>query len=178
MILCFLAIGSSAKKNGFPTEVAWSWYPDGVTYWTLIRPEPEWLTKLCWDPKVEAATGISKERLRDKGISLEDVVAKIREEVVGNIVLVEGEHFHADLLGMNGANCAIILEEYSTAHATIPYRAGWISPSIAKALDATARERLREGYEPPPTAHDKALGMLLSFDAATEFMTKMFAGHA
>jgi hypothetical protein len=175
MLLCFMAIGASAKKNGFPTEVAWNFYPDGASYWTLIRPQPEWLTRHRWDPRIEAATNISKDRLLEDGRPLDEVVAKIRKEVASHIVLVEAEQYHSDLLGMIQASCAIILENYTTVELSVPYRMGWLSPTAVKALDITARERLKKDYEPAPSAPDRSLGMLLSFDAATEHLPKMFA---
>lgn len=70
---------SSLGKQGYPIEVAWV-FASGEEESYLIRPAASWTD---WDVKAGRIHGISREQLRAKGTSLEDVAQRMVSVLTG-----------------------------------------------------------------------------------------------
>lgn len=73
---------SGFGRGSYPIEVGFI-QPDGSTFCSLIRPQPEWQQ---WDEQAEALHGISREVLLRHGRPLEWVARQINTRLAGQTV--------------------------------------------------------------------------------------------
>ncbi len=77
---------SGFGQGSYPIEVGAA-LPDGSTFCTLIRPEPEWTH---WDAAAAATHGIERELLFRHGRASAEVVHMLNEKLRGLTVLCDG----------------------------------------------------------------------------------------
>ena len=71
---------SSLNKKSFPIEVAWV-FENGFEASRLIRPAPDWLD---WSEDAERIHGISRLRLQQEGVCVEDVATLMMDQLSGH----------------------------------------------------------------------------------------------
>lgn len=81
-MLAFVDLEASSLLNGFPIEVGWA-RDDGHVGAILIKPHPEWLSDLAWDPNAEHIHGLSRELLLSHGTPIDDVVDTLNAALAG-----------------------------------------------------------------------------------------------
>lgn len=75
-------IEASALVGGYPISVAIV-RADGEMFYSLVRPEPEWLDHGRWDPNAEHLHGIALERLKSEGRPAAEIVDEINARFSG-----------------------------------------------------------------------------------------------
>lgn len=73
---------SSLGKKSFPIEVAWV-FQDGKSCSLLIRPAEDWTD---WSAEAEALHGISRAELKETGVPVEIVAARMMRELHGHML--------------------------------------------------------------------------------------------
>jgi hypothetical protein len=68
---------SGFGRSGYPIEIGYA-LPDGQTWCSLIRPEPEWTH---WDPGAEAVHHISQDLLLTRGRYVREVASLINQNL-------------------------------------------------------------------------------------------------
>jgi hypothetical protein len=91
---------SGFGAGSYPIEVGLA-LPDGSTFCTLVRPQPDWTH---WDPAAEAVHGISREILARHGRSVAEVARQLNERLVGAVA-------YGDAWGNDSAWLALLFEE-------------------------------------------------------------------
>jgi hypothetical protein len=77
---------SGFGRRSYPIEVGCV-LPDGKSFCSLIRPEPEWTH---WDPQAEELHHISRELVCDKGRSALEVAQMLNAQLRGQTVYSDG----------------------------------------------------------------------------------------
>jgi hypothetical protein len=77
---------SGFGRNSYPIEVGFV-LPDGHTYCTLVRPEPQWTH---WDDKAAALHHITRALLEQRGQSAASVARKLNTDLRGQTVYSDG----------------------------------------------------------------------------------------
>ncbi|MGC3963383.1 MAG: hypothetical protein QM803_08685 [Rhodocyclaceae bacterium] len=77
---------SGFGRGSYPIEVGFT-LPDGHSFCSLIRPEPEWV---AWDRNAERVHGISREMLLEHGRPVGDIVLLMNERLRGLTVYSDG----------------------------------------------------------------------------------------
>jgi len=77
---------SGLGHNSYPIEVGFA-LPNGQTFCTLIRPQPEWTH---WDPKAEHMHHIPRALLFEKGRSASEVARLLNAELMERTVYSDG----------------------------------------------------------------------------------------
>jgi DNA polymerase III epsilon subunit-like protein len=121
---------ASALVGGYPISVAIV-RADGAMFYSLVRPEPEWIEHGRWDPNAEHLHGISLDRLKSEGRPAREIVEEINARFAGWL--------HSDAPGHD----LRWLQELRDA-AGIELRAN----IVAKEVETTLRE-LAEANETP-----------------------------
>jgi hypothetical protein len=153
---------SGFGRNSYPIEVGFV-LPDGHSYCTLVRPEPNWLH---WDEKAEQLHHIPRNIIEQRGLPAFDVARKLNDELRGQTVYSDGwandyswigalfdaadmtPHFRLEnlrvLLNEDEADLwHIVKQQISTERGAQRHRAS----SDARLLQLTL-QRLRKTHEP------------------------------
>ena len=77
---------SGFGRSGYPIEVGYA-LPDGQTWCSLIRPEPEWTH---WDSSAEAVHHISPDLLLSRGRYVREVASLLNQNLGGQIAYSDG----------------------------------------------------------------------------------------
>lgn len=77
---------SGFGRNSYPIEVGFV-LPNGHSYCTLIRPEPEWTH---WDAQAEATHHISRALILQRGLPVVEVARTINAQLAGQTVYSDG----------------------------------------------------------------------------------------
>lgn len=77
---------SGFGRKSYPIEVGFV-LPDGRTYCTLIRPEPDWTH---WDAQAEATHHISRAIVVERGLPVQEVARCINRQLAGQTVYSDG----------------------------------------------------------------------------------------
>ena len=77
---------SGFGPRSYPIEVGFC-LPDGSTFCTLIRPEPEWTH---WDPQAEKLHHITRDLVLQRGRSAAEVARLLNTELKGQTVYSDG----------------------------------------------------------------------------------------
>ena len=77
---------SGFGRNSYPIEVGFV-LPNGHSYCTLIRPEPDWTH---WDAQAEATHHISRALIVQRGLPVVQVARTINEQLAGQTVYSDG----------------------------------------------------------------------------------------
>ena len=77
---------SGFGRNSYPIEVGFV-LPDGHTYCTLVRPEPQWTH---WDDQAAALHHTPRARLEQRGQSAASVAQKLNTDLRGQTVYSDG----------------------------------------------------------------------------------------
>jgi hypothetical protein len=77
---------SGFGRNSYPIEVGYV-LPDGHTYCTLVRPEPQWTH---WDDKAAAMHHITRALLEQRGQNATSVAQKLNADLRGQTVYSDG----------------------------------------------------------------------------------------
>jgi hypothetical protein len=77
---------SGFGRSGYPIEIGYA-LPDGQTWCSLIRPEPEWTH---WDPGAEAVHHISQDLLPTRGRYVREVASLINQNLGGKTAYSDG----------------------------------------------------------------------------------------
>lgn len=77
---------SGFGRGSYPIEVGFV-LPDGQTYCTLIRPEPDWQH---WDASAEKIHGVDRSVLQVHGKPVDEVCRQINERLRGSSVYTDG----------------------------------------------------------------------------------------
>ncbi len=77
-----LDIEASALIGGYPIAIGIV-CADGAMFYSLVRPEPEWLEHGRWDPNAEHLHGISLDRLKSEGRPAAEIVEEINARFSG-----------------------------------------------------------------------------------------------
>lgn len=77
---------SGFGRKSYPIEVGYV-LPDGQTFCTLIRPEPEWTH---WDPQAESLHHIRRDLTFVKGRAAHEVAMHLNEQLRGRTVYSDG----------------------------------------------------------------------------------------
>ncbi len=77
---------SGFGRGGYPIEVGYS-LPDGQTWCSLVRPEPDWTH---WDRGAEAVHHISQDLLVSRGRFVRDVANQLNHNLSGQIAYSDG----------------------------------------------------------------------------------------
>jgi hypothetical protein len=75
-------IEASALIGGYPIAIGIV-CADGAMFYSLVRPEPEWIEHGRWDPNAEHLHGISLDRLKSEGRPAREIVEEINERFSG-----------------------------------------------------------------------------------------------
>lgn len=95
---------SGFGAGSYPIEVGLA-LPDGSTFCTLVRPQPDWTH---WDPAAEAVHGITRELLLRHGRPVVDVARALNERLAGAVA-------YSDAWGNDSAWLALLFDEASLA---------------------------------------------------------------
>jgi hypothetical protein len=97
MVPTIIDIEASAFGAGsYPIEVGIA-LPDGATRCFLIRPEPEWTR---WDPASEAAHGICRELLEQRGLPVTAIAGSLNHILGRDTVYSDAWGFDSSWLGL------------------------------------------------------------------------------
>lgn len=77
---------SGFGRNSYPIEVGYV-LPDGESFCTLIRPEPEWTH---WDPAAEDLHHIPRDLALSRGRSVVEVARLLNERLAGRTLYTDG----------------------------------------------------------------------------------------
>ena len=77
---------SGFGRSGYPIEVGYA-LPDGQTWCSLIRPEPEWTH---WDSSAEAVHHISQDLLVSRGRYVREVASLLNQNLCGQTAYSDG----------------------------------------------------------------------------------------
>lgn len=77
---------SGFGRSGYPIEIGYA-LPDGQTWCSLIRPEPEWTH---WDPSAEAVHHISQDLLVSRGRYVREVASLLNQNLGGQTAYSDG----------------------------------------------------------------------------------------
>ncbi len=77
---------SGFGRGSYPIEVGFV-QPDGSTYCTLIRPEPDWLH---WDEGAEQVHGVDRTVLLVHGKAVSDVCRELNQRLHGQTIYSDG----------------------------------------------------------------------------------------
>ena len=77
---------SGFGHSGYPIEIGYA-LPDGQTWCSLIRPEPEWTH---WNPSAEAVHHISQELLVIRGHYVREVASLLNQNLGGQTAYSDG----------------------------------------------------------------------------------------
>lgn len=77
---------SGFGRNSYPIEVGFV-LPNGHSYCTLIRPEPEWTH---WDPQAELVHHIPRKLLLERGLPAMEVALLLNTHLTGQTVYSDG----------------------------------------------------------------------------------------
>ena len=84
---CVIDIEASGfGRNSYPIEVGFV-LPNGHSYCTLIRPEPDWTH---WDTQAEATHHISRALILQRGLPVVQVARSINAQLAGQTVYSDG----------------------------------------------------------------------------------------
>ena len=77
---------SGFGRSGYPIEIGYA-LPDGQTWCSLIRPEPDWTH---WDSSAEAVHHISQDLLTIRGRYVREVASLLNQNLGGQIAYSDG----------------------------------------------------------------------------------------
>jgi len=77
---------SGFGRNSYPIEVGFV-LPDGHSYCTLVRPEPNWTH---WDEKAEQLHHIPRTIIEQRGMPAQEVARKLNDQLRGQTVYSDG----------------------------------------------------------------------------------------
>ncbi|QRM30596.1 transcriptional regulator [Microvirga sp. VF16] len=152
---------SSLGKQGYPIEVAWV-FASGEEESYLIRPAASWTD---WDVKAGRIHGISREQLRAKGTSLEDVAQRMVSVLTGRTLYAtapswDGKWLSKLLRTAGLPRHALRLEDTEMAHRRIMrdiLRDAHIPADLHRTLMRDILVQAQRGYEERGPAAHRAL---------------------
>lgn len=74
---------SNADENSFPIAISWS-LPDGQLKSVMVIPDDE------WDPWENADAGIDLQHLFEQGMTGNDIIRELNEDLDGQTVFIDG----------------------------------------------------------------------------------------
>ena len=73
--------------GSFPIEVALAFVQTGEVRSWLIRPSPVWLQRGVWEKSAEAVHGLTLDKLKAEGLTVERVISELAEAAKGHAVV-------------------------------------------------------------------------------------------